>query len=133
MSLMGVPSGIDVDEVEAALGELAGVETVHDLHVWPLSTTETALTAHLVAPDVQSTDALLRAARPNAPRPIPHRALHPADRTHPPGGHPLLMNVTHLECSLTGERYEAGQVHNLSQRRKAAAGPLRHRRRRSGR
>lgn len=63
MSLAGVPSGIDVDEVEAALGELEGVETVHDLHVWPLSTTETALTAHLVAPDVPSTDALLLAAR----------------------------------------------------------------------
>ena len=63
MSLAGVPSGIDVDVVEGALGELDGVETVHDLHVWPLSTTETALTAHLVAPDVASTDALLRAAR----------------------------------------------------------------------
>src|SRR4051794_12505423 len=63
MSLMGVPEGIDVDEVEAALGELDGVETVHDLHVWPLSTTETALTAHLVAPQVPSTDALLQLAR----------------------------------------------------------------------
>lgn len=63
MSLMGVPSGIDVDEVEAALGRLAGVATVHDLHVWPLSTTETALTAHLVAPGAGSTDALLTAAR----------------------------------------------------------------------
>ena len=63
MSLMGVPSGIDLDEVEHALGQLEGVATVHDLHVWPLSTTETALTAHLVAPDVASTDALLEAAR----------------------------------------------------------------------
>ena len=63
MSLAGVPSGIDVDIVEAALARLDGVETVHDLHVWPLSTTETALTAHLVAPDVASTDALLQAAR----------------------------------------------------------------------
>jgi cobalt-zinc-cadmium efflux system protein len=63
MSLMGVPSGIYLDEVEAELGRLAGVETVHDLHIWPLSTTETALTAHLVAPDVASTDALLEAAR----------------------------------------------------------------------
>jgi len=63
MSLAGVPSGIDLDQVEAALGELEGVETVHDLHVWPLSTTETALTAHLVAPHVPSTDALLGAAR----------------------------------------------------------------------
>src|SRR6185369_77969 len=63
MSLAGVPSGIDVDLVEAELAELDGVETVHDLHVWPLSTTETALTAHLVAPDVASTDALLQTAR----------------------------------------------------------------------
>ena len=63
MSLAGVPSGIDVDVVAAALEELDGVETVHDLHIWPLSTTETALTAHLVAPEITSTDALLRAAR----------------------------------------------------------------------
>jgi len=63
MSLAGVPSSIDVDLVEAELADLEGVETVHDLHVWPLSTTETALTAHLVAPDVASTDALLQEAR----------------------------------------------------------------------
>jgi cobalt-zinc-cadmium efflux system protein len=63
MSLMGVPAGIEVGEVKVALARLEGVETVHDLHVWPLSTTETALTAHLVAPGVESTDALLTAAR----------------------------------------------------------------------
>jgi len=62
MSLMGVPSGIEVDHVLEALAELPGVETVHDLHVWPLSTTETALTAHLVAPEVASTDSLLQSA-----------------------------------------------------------------------
>ena len=63
MSLAGVPSGIDVDMVQAELEQMDGVETVHDLHVWPLSTTETALTAHLVAPDIASTDDLLQAAR----------------------------------------------------------------------
>ena len=63
MSLMGVPAGIDLDEVEEALASLDGVQTVHDLHVWPLSTTEAALTAHLVAPDVASTDELLGRAR----------------------------------------------------------------------
>jgi cobalt-zinc-cadmium efflux system protein len=63
MSLMGVPSGIELDQVREALGGLAGVETVHHLHVWPLSTTETALTAHLVAPDLSSTDDLLLSAR----------------------------------------------------------------------
>lgn len=62
MSLAGVPSGIDVDEVEAGLASLPGVVAVHDLHVWPLSTTETALTAHLVAPAAES-DQLLGNAR----------------------------------------------------------------------
>ena len=63
MSLAAVPSGIDADHVEAALGELAGVTAVHDLHVWPLSATETALTAHLVAPGVVDNGPLLQAAR----------------------------------------------------------------------
>ncbi len=62
MSLMGVPESIDVDEVTTALASLDGVEGIHDLHVWPLSTTEIALTAHLVYPD-GPTDALLQAAR----------------------------------------------------------------------
>ena len=62
MSLAGVPAGIDVDEVEAELAALDGVVAVHDLHVWPLSTTETALTAHLVAPAAES-DELLESAR----------------------------------------------------------------------
>ena len=63
MSLMGVPSGIALEEVEEALSALACVDAVHDLHVWPLSTTETALTAHLVAPGAASRDALVDSAR----------------------------------------------------------------------
>jgi cobalt-zinc-cadmium efflux system protein len=43
-----VPEGINLDEVRAYLGSLPGVSDVHDLHVWAMSTTETALTAHLV-------------------------------------------------------------------------------------
>ena len=62
MSLAGVPRNIDLDEVESALQDLAGVGSVHHLHVWPLSTTETALTAHLVVPR-GPTDALLARAR----------------------------------------------------------------------
>ncbi|MGH6730008.1 MAG: cation diffusion facilitator family transporter, partial [Sphingomicrobium sp.] len=60
MSLAGVPKGIVLDEVELELARIAGVVEVHDLHVWPISTTETALIAHVVAPSVKSTDALLR-------------------------------------------------------------------------
>ena len=62
MSLAGVPAGIELDEVEAELASIGGVIAVHDLHVWPLSTTETALTAHLVAPGAEPDD-LLRTAR----------------------------------------------------------------------
>ena len=43
-----VPEGIDLAKVNEALLALPGVSEVHDLHVWALSTTETALTAHLI-------------------------------------------------------------------------------------
>ena len=62
MTLAGVPAGIELDEVEHELSALAGVVAVHDLHVWPLSTTENALTAHLVAPAAEA-DQLLATAR----------------------------------------------------------------------
>ncbi|ASK88221.1 cation diffusion facilitator family transporter [Sphingorhabdus sp. SMR4y] len=51
MSLAGVPRDIDVEDVMEYLASLPGVETVHDLHIWPMSTSETAMTAHLVLPD----------------------------------------------------------------------------------
>ncbi len=50
MAMAGVPRGIDPDEVEAHLTAHPGVERIHDLHIWPMSTTEFALTAHLVMP-----------------------------------------------------------------------------------
>ncbi len=51
MALAGVPSSIDPESVEAHLEGLPGVARIHDLHIWPMSTTEFALTAHLVMPD----------------------------------------------------------------------------------
>ena len=59
MAMAGVPPGIDPDEVEAHLTALPGVERIHDLHIWPMSTTEFALTAHLVMPDGFPGDAFL--------------------------------------------------------------------------
>ena len=50
MSLNAVPSGLESQDVGAFLSAAAGVQGIHDLHIWSMSTTETALTAHLVMP-----------------------------------------------------------------------------------
>ena len=50
MSLMAAPPGLDPETVAAFLRERDGVAALHDLHVWPMSTTETALTVHLLVP-----------------------------------------------------------------------------------
>ena len=51
MAMDAVPESIDTDEVKDHLRGTEGVSDVHDLHIWPLSTTSTALTAHLVCSD----------------------------------------------------------------------------------
>ena len=50
MSLNAVPIGVDAGQVRGFLCSLAGVAELHDLHIWPISTTEICLTAHLVMP-----------------------------------------------------------------------------------
>ena len=50
LGLHGVPPHIDESAVRTFLESRPGVNAVHDLHIWPMSTTETALTAHLVMP-----------------------------------------------------------------------------------
>jgi cobalt-zinc-cadmium efflux system protein len=59
LMLDAVPEGIDPDEVKAFLGGLPGVVEVHDLHIWAMSTTETALTAHVVMPSSSQRPAFL--------------------------------------------------------------------------
>lgn len=62
LALAGVPAGLDLREVRAFLEGLPGVARLHDLHVWPVSTTETALTCHLVLPCGPPGDAFLSEA-----------------------------------------------------------------------
>jgi len=62
LALDAIPAGIDRQAVESYLTGLPGVTEVHDLHIWGMSTTESALTAHLVRPDGGPTDALLLSA-----------------------------------------------------------------------
>jgi cobalt-zinc-cadmium efflux system protein len=59
LGMLGVPEAIELADVRAYLQSLPGVTRVHDLHVWPMSTTESALTAHLVIPDAHPGDAFL--------------------------------------------------------------------------
>ena len=59
LSLHSVPTSIRVQAVRQWLEQLPGVGSVHDLHVWGMSTTETALTAHLVMPDGHPGDGFL--------------------------------------------------------------------------
>ena len=56
MSVDAVPEGIDPDAVTDMMQGVEGVEGVHHLHIWPTSTTETALTAHVVIADSSRLD-----------------------------------------------------------------------------
>ncbi len=60
--LDAAPKGMDVEAVRAWLLAQPGVTEVHDLHIWAMSTTETALTAHLTRPSNDDGDAFLHAA-----------------------------------------------------------------------
>ena len=71
----GVPESVALVEVDALLRALPGVKGVHDLHVWAMSTTEIALTAHLVMPGGHPGDAFLEK--------IAHDLHHHFHITHP--------------------------------------------------
>ncbi|SFI65667.1 cation diffusion facilitator family transporter [Caulobacter sp. UNC279MFTsu5.1] len=59
LALDAAPRGIDPKAVRAWLAERPGVTEVHDLHIWAMSTTETAMTAHLVRPENPDNDQFL--------------------------------------------------------------------------
>jgi cobalt-zinc-cadmium efflux system protein len=62
LAMDAAPRGIDVEAVRKYLTGLPGVEGVHDLHVWALSTTETAMTAHILRPRNLEADSFLHTA-----------------------------------------------------------------------
>jgi cobalt-zinc-cadmium efflux system protein len=59
MAMDAVPPGVDVAAVREYLSGIRGVTNAHHLHIWALSTTETALTVHLVKPDPANDDGVL--------------------------------------------------------------------------
>jgi cobalt-zinc-cadmium efflux system protein len=62
LALDAVPEGVNLPEVEAYLHTLPGVTEVHDLHIWGMSTTDVALTVHLVKPAPCDDDEMLLGA-----------------------------------------------------------------------
>ena len=75
MGLLAVPEDIDEGKVRALLAAQPGVAAVHDLHIWPMSTTETAMTAHLVMPAGVPGDQFLHA--------LAHELAHDFGIGHP--------------------------------------------------
>lgn len=68
LSLDAVPSSVNSSAVLEFLTRQSGVTDVHDLHIWALSTTSVALTAHLVVPDMSAGDTLLISLTPSLKR-----------------------------------------------------------------
>lgn len=62
LALDAAPRGVDVPAVRDWLTALPGVAGIHDLHIWAMSTTETALTAHILRPENSDGDAFLKSA-----------------------------------------------------------------------
>jgi cobalt-zinc-cadmium efflux system protein len=88
LSMDGVPLSVELDAVRNYLAGLPGVSEVHDLHVWAMSTSETALTAHLIMPDGHPGDEFLARVTD---------ALHDDfDIEHPT----LQIEMGHLPCAL---------------------------------
>lgn len=59
LALLAVPESVDLEKVQSYFASLPNVTAVHDLHIWPMSTTQTALTAHLEMPNGSSGDQFL--------------------------------------------------------------------------
>lgn len=63
MSLDAVPEGIDYENVKEAISRIDGVRNVHHLHIWPLSTTITAMTAHVIIDNPAQMDRVINDIR----------------------------------------------------------------------
>jgi cobalt-zinc-cadmium efflux system protein len=61
LSLDAVPSDISIADIRQHILEIKGIIDIHDLHIWPMSTTETALTVHVVLtgnPDIKESTSI---------------------------------------------------------------------------
>jgi len=93
LAVDAVPPGVDPVEVRSYLSGLAGVQQLHDLHIWPMSTTDTALTAHLVMEPTPDNDAFLQEVSLQ----LEHRfgIHHPTIQIERPGGDAYCQQAAH--------------------------------------
>lgn len=77
LMLMAIPTSIDVEKLKAIMLENPGLIEIHDFHIWPISTTETALSAHLVVTEAAFSGSFTREIEKNikAQFPISHVTL----------------------------------------------------------
>lgn len=96
LALQAVPPGIDPTAVRELLLEVHGVGAVHDLHIWPMSTTTTALTVHLIIPGGHPGDACLAgiAATLHARFGIEHATIQVETGDDP--AHPCVLVPDHV-------------------------------------
>lgn len=93
LAVDAVPRGVDPAEVRTFLSSLAGVQQLHDLHIWPMSTTDTALTAHLVMDPMPDNDAFLQ----EVSHQLEHRygIHHPTIQIERPGSDAICHQAVH--------------------------------------
>lgn len=84
MSMDAVPEGIHPEEVRQQMETVPGVHSVHHLHIWPISTTETALTAHLVIDASAEPEKVVLAVKQSLRKAgISHATLETEQEGHP--------------------------------------------------
>lgn len=72
----GVPRDVHVDKIKECINSVPGVESLHHLHIWALSTTEAAMTVHVVVADAGEVDSVIREVRSRvAPLGITHSTI----------------------------------------------------------
>jgi cobalt-zinc-cadmium efflux system protein len=81
LALDAVPGGINRGAVESYLASLPDVSEVHDLHIWAMSTTETALTVHLVRPRTEMDDQFLTETAHELEQSLQHSSCNNSDGT----------------------------------------------------
>ena len=75
LSLDGVPSNIDLEKIKAAALKVEGVQEIHHIHIWAISTTQNALTAHIVI-DPQTTLQELQKIKHEFKHEMLHQNIH---------------------------------------------------------